>query len=239
MKIKKLFTELHGKFNTTVTSLNAIIDKLPEGVRNQVKDAQTNLKSAMEGMPKPEDLKEDDEGVSINHLTESMSKAQEISATALSICQRISGEAEKTATSLNRLAEFDQKIEKGDLIPKDKHETLVGEARTAGATAAKTEFKTISTRREAVSKCGLPLPTDDALAGTDEEFKVRQDLATSRVTELKAKGISINGVFAALPWAAKPDYDRDVKLIEAAKGNSGNPGAGPAGEKDGNYHGPA
>lgn len=156
------------------------------------------------------------------------------------------GMAGTIITSLNSLlsgvgqaiqSAIDARVASGDLIPKDQHTKLCGEAvqvaREAGITAGKTEAKTqfdtqlaqerkSMERAATIARNGLPPATDDILRLPDAEFDARVTEAGKRIKMAKDAGVSPDlGLVVRCAWT--PTGDADLKEVLGIKGS---PGAG-------------
>jgi len=225
----EIYKASHAALSGAVTSLNAIIEQLPEAAREKLNGTRKSLEASVKELPDPADVKED---TSLNSVVESLCGAQDA---VLGVNRELQEAIKGQKVSLNKLAELEGRIESGELVTKEKLTADVTAARTAGETAATEKFRLAGTRREALAKCGLPSPADELLAGDEKAFNDAKAIADRRAAELKAKGItSLNGSIGASLWASEDAYQRDLKLVEEFRGKSGaNPFAGGGGKPEG------
>lgn len=207
------------------TSLCAILDELPENLKTKFADQRKSVTDAVAALPKTEDVEDE---TSVNSAVEAIGETNRVLLASLETAGK---ELKAATTSLNRLADLDQKIVKGDLIEKAKHDELITAARTDGEKIAKDTMKITSGRRAEISTLGIPVPGDDQLDGTDAEFKTRKELADKRAKEMKATGISLNGVFGMSIWSPEEAFQRDLKIIKESRGQRPDPMKGGSTEK--------
>lgn len=207
--------ELRKKFQGAVSSLNAAIDKAPDGFKGPLVDVRGHLDTILSGLPA--DNATDDATAQV------MGNMAAFTGGLITSVNAMSDDLRKQAVSLNKLGDLEKQIESGDLVPKAKAVELANNARAegekSGKQAAEAQAQILSTRRNSIAKCGLPVPGDDALAGTDEEFRTREETAKKRADELKGLKVSLNGAFGPSIWMAEPTYQRDLALLKEARPN--------------------
>lgn len=176
----------------------------------------------------------------------------------------IVGAAGSIVTTMNSLlsgiaqgiqAGIDARIAAGDLVTKEKHTQLCGEAvegaRQAGIAAGKTEAKSqfdaqLATERKAMERAatiarnGLPPATDEVLRLPDADFDVRLAEAGKRTKLATDAGVNpALSLVARCAWA--PDGEATLKeVLGLKKGDSAiNPlgGGGGGGSGDGTSKG--
>lgn len=225
--VSKIYAELRTALTATVLSFNGIIEQLPEALRAKLTDSRKGLDESIAGLPDPKDIGDE---TSLNAALEVMARDHEVLLESVST---LTAQLKGQATSLNEFTALQKRVADGDLIEKAKAQELAGTARKEGEQIAQTRITMLASRREAIVKAGLPSPADSELDGDEAAFKVRQETATKRATELKAKGVSLNGVIGQSVWADEAAYQRDLKLVSEFASRTGpNPfatGAGGAG----------
>jgi hypothetical protein len=165
----------------------------------------------------------------------------------------VGGEIEKlvTAGTMFRKETVDGKITEaigarvkaGELVEKETHTQLCTAAKDLGfkegekkvrdeITAKEARKSLINTRRASLQTCGLPVPDEkleEALAGTEEQFKAAQTTAENRIAALQKKGVALNSKSPLLAkvWLPQEQWEVFESLaVETLRG--GDPLVAPA-----------
>lgn len=217
--MKKFITELKATLNTTVQNLSAIVEGLPAELKAKIAAPRDAVVQALAGIQI-----DDADDTALPTALEVLSRSH---AAVLSSLESLGAQASETQKSLNRLAELDDRLAKGELVEKTKVTDLVNSARAEGEQAARAAVQLLASRREQLVTDKLPNAPEAALEGTDEEFAARLEKAKTRTQELSATGISLNGAIGQSVWAEDQIYQRDLALVKELRAAPGpNPFAG-------------
>ncbi len=114
------------------------------------------------------------------------------------------------------------KLQAGEYLSKEKADELV----TAAKQETETKFRTLASRKDAITSAGLPMPASVDLieSASDDDFNKSLTSAKARVTQLGEKGITLNSaeLNAKLLWATDAEYTGSVALMEEALAASKN-----------------
>lgn len=133
-----------------------------------------------------------------------------------------------TVTELQtKVGDFEAKVTAGELVTKEQAVTLAGVARQEGEQAAVARFTMLENRRTILTTAGLPLPPENVLLASEEEFTRAKTTAAARMEEMKKRGFTLSGhgkeLLPGLAYADEGAYAGQVALVDAAlKTKSGN-----------------
>ena len=208
------------------TTLHGMLEHLPEGARTQINAIKTSVNAVLEKMPATDQVPATmDAACALNYLAEALARTNEM---AIQITDGLRKMQDDWTSSLNnRIQEaITSKLTSGDFLEKQKATDLVTEAHRAGRTEALNEVKVVETRRTALATAGLPIPAEEILKLTEDDFKARQDKAKDHAEKLKATGLSLNGTIGQIAWLDEPAFatelTRTQEILEHAKASVGN-----------------
>lgn len=131
---------------------------------------------------------------------------------------------EKITDLEKQLASLDAKVDDGVKAKLDGGEYVTKASLDEQVANVKketeTKFRTLASRKDAITEAGLPMPADFGLveAASDDDFNKTLTSAKARVTQLGEKGITLNSaeLKSKLLWATDAEYTGSVALMEEA-----------------------
>ncbi len=217
--------ETRAFFTKTGLCLAKLGDTLPPAMQGSLKEITDDLNVILAKMPPLEQVPAAlDASRSLEYAIGALDGAVSSANRLTAMVETLSRDHNAAKVSLNS---FEEKVTKGELIPKADAE----QATTAAVNAAVAKQVTVFSQRHAtLLKCGLPVPTDStAILGDDAAFATVQKTAENRLAQLKANRISLNGAeLADLAYCPEADFQRALGLAKSMGAKVDAPPADPA-----------
>ena len=210
------------------------MDEIGEPYLTWFKDVKLQMNSVLEKLPLNDAIPAGQEaGWYLNSLLSAFTNLQAMHTFTGARLKELSAKNSEADPKLVQAAidkAIDEQVTAGELVKKDMHLSLCSNAKIEGETAGEKKvrdelaqqeqtMKTIATRKELVSKNGLPLPAEDAaLEGTDEEFTARTETAKKRVELLKGHKVALNSPVMPYVWGSERDFSIAEKSVMAQRG---------------------
>lgn len=226
MSKKKLAEQARATFKNVNQALTELIAAVPEAHHAVLNGAIASVNTSIAGLEKVTD--EDEAGAGI-----ALAAFESLTKQLLGVADQLKAAftAETAALPGKITAALNAKIAAGELVEKDKVDTLVTAARNQGAENYKAELAKQDSRKTVLATNGIPV-SDAALAGTDEEFNARVQTVKPRVEKFKTiQGVDLTAepITRAL-FADDATFNKDFeffqKNLKPAAGGRPNPLAG-------------
>lgn len=241
----KLKTFVLDFSNGQLTSLNGILDKVPEPMKKSFTDLRdalqakrTELETMLATVPA-----DDDAGTALNNFLTGYMKLREHCDGLMTSCQAALATNATTGTALQGLQ---KQVTDGDLISKAKVTELTTKAHEDGVASVMPLITGM--RKSAVALAGLPEAGEDVLKLPADQFDTRLKAAQANVKSMTDTfGFALNGKgtewVKECAWQEGTAFQGSMKKIEAllparASGGTGDPmlGGGLAGAPKGKVH---
>lgn len=132
------------------------------------------------------------------------------------------------------------RVEKGELVEKATHESLIAAAKESGRKEEEGRQKLFGERRQAIVLAGLPATEDREVLGLEKEkFELATTTAKTRKGQIDALKVKLPANhLARLLWGSEDSWTSQFELVKAAAGEApGDPFNTPrtGDKKDGEY----
>jgi hypothetical protein len=201
-------------YEAQATALNGLMDKLPEGLRTELKTLHDSINDSLKALPPLEQVPAaNDAAWALNCFTDAMVRMQEYASGLMEKINSIKNELNAKATALNSLQ---GQVSQGDLVTRERLKELCDLARGEGASSLKPEL--IATRKGALELAGLPVPSEDVLALPAEQYQSRLNAAKDHLQKLTAKGLKLggkgDGFVRQTAWLGATEFNGQISVLD-------------------------
>ena len=205
---------IKGFYDSHVTALNGILDKLPEGLKAEFTSLRDGLTAQLEKLPSADGT----EAAQLPAFAEAWSRLAEYTNSLRDRMNTLTAKLADQATALHGLQE---QIAAGAYLTKEKATEACAVARSEGAAGVRGEL--LATRKEALELCGLPVPGEAVLGLPSAEYSGRLAAAKEQVGKLKAKGLALGGKGSAwvssMAWLGATEFNGQMTALEEVIGS--------------------
>lgn len=231
-----LLKAVRGFYESHVTALHGVIEKMPESLRAELKQLHDGMNEQLKKLPPLEQVPA---ALDANWAFQTFGEAIErVMAYGDRLAEQMKGLAEKyagTATSLNSL---EAEVKAGEkYLTAARAKEMCDLARSQGRDEMLPEL--MATRKGALELAGLPVPGDEVLKLATAEYDGRLKQAKANIATLAEKGLKVGGrgeaLVQQLAWLAATEFAGQMTVFEdvlgAPKGKAADPLLGaPGGE---------
>ena len=240
-------------FTQQLTALGNLLGQLKEPWASEFRKLKDQYDSVLKSLPPSEQAPAALEANSqltavFSSLVSAQSVITYLSNEIIGLGKKHDESASQLVTYQQRCTDFDAKLKNGDLVERQKVTELCSASEKNGLEAGRKEVRdevakkeaaaqVIVTRKELLASAQLPVPADALLAGSDDEFKARQEKVATRTADLRKKGLSLNSkTLIDAAWADDAAFAGHLSLIDSVLSERGgsrvNPLAGGAAPAD-------
>jgi hypothetical protein len=203
---------------TNVTALNGLLEKLPESLRAEFQSLRDSLNRQLKDLPPLDQIPAAQEANwALATFGDAMVRMQEY---ASNLIERISGLQKEMAAKALSLNGFEEKVNKGELVDKNKVKELCDLARNEALGALRPEI--CATRKSAIELAGLPVPGEDILNLPADQYNTRVTNAKENARRLGEKGIKVGGrgdlLAKQMIWLGATEFAGQLTMLEDVLG---------------------
>jgi hypothetical protein len=220
-KLRSIGAELHAG----IADLTA---DLSEPMKGRFAAIDTEITRAIASLPSNDRTPVADQSAAIDLLSGAQNVINSLAEVAKAARQEIATVRASVTTEVEKAIAV--KISSGELLTKDASTKAVTTAAETAKESVRKEQKILGDRTRAVASLNLPsTPSDEVLAGKDEDFNAKSDRAKARAEKLKGFTVA-SATLSKLVWASSDsDFNDAVDLLNANKpaASGANPFAAP------------
>ena len=216
-----LVKQVREFFQSHVTAMCGLTDRLPEALRADVMAIKDRLNAALEKLPPIDQVPAAQEaGWALNCFTDSVVRMQDYAADLQTQLSKLVSNLEAKTTALNGL---EGKVTAGELLTKEKATEACELARAEGAKGVLVEV--VASRKSALELAGLPVPSDEVLGLPGTDYEKRLVEARANVAKLGEKGMTLGGKGSTwvrqTAWLGATEFAGQMTAIEDIIGTAG------------------
>jgi len=203
---------LRGFFDTHITSLNGVMEKLPDSLKAEFKGLRDSLNEQLSKLPALDQVPAD-AAVALNSAAEAIVWMQDY---ATNLMQRLTGLQKDLGAKVTSLNSLEEQVSSGALLTKEKAKE-VGDARfNEGVQSVMPQITAM--RKQQIELAGLPDPGDKVIALPQTDFDAQFGAAKANVPVLQKRGITKDGKgktwFTEAVWLGGQEFAGKLTQLE-------------------------